>query len=153
MGNGPTGPTGSTGPTGTNNTATTAFAANLTGASITVTNPGVPVALPDAQVLPAGITVNPGNNTFTVNVTGRYRISYHVNTTVALIMGTRITINGAPITQSTVLPLISLSTFSNEILIDLTAGDAITLQLFGLAGLAILLDASAGASLMIMRLS
>lgn len=114
---------------------------------------GTLVSLPDSQILPAGITANPGNDTFTVNVTGRYRISYHVNATVTLGMGARIVVNGTGLTQSTVLPLISLSNFSNEILINLAAGDTVSLQLFGILGTAILFTDSVGASLMIMRLS
>ena len=114
---------------------------------------GTLVPLPDSQVLPAGIAVNGTYDTFTVNVTGRYRISYHVNATVTLGMGTRIVVNGTGLTQSTVLPLISLSNFSNEILINLAAGDTVSLQVFGILGTAILFNNSAGASLMIMRLS
>ena len=132
---------------------TTAFAANTSGTTISVVVAGVAVSLPDSQVLPAGIAVNGTNDTFTVNIAGRYRLSYQVNTTAALIMGTRLLISGTANTASTVLPLLSLSNFSNEILLDLAEGDTVTLQLFGLLGTAVLLGGSAGASLMIMRLS
>ena len=150
---GDTGPTGATGATGTNVTSTTAFAANTSGTAVTVLAGGTPVPLPNAQILPADITVDGTNTTFTVNTTGRYRISYYVNTTAALALSTRILINGAPNTASTVAPLLSLSSFSNEIIIDLIATNTVTLQLFGLAGVATLLNNAAGASLMIMRLS
>jgi hypothetical protein len=111
------------------------------------------VPLPSNQVLPGDITVNGTNDTFTLATAGRYRISYNVNTTAALLMGSRILINGTAVTQSTITPVLSLSSFSSEILIDITAGDTVSLQLFGLAGAAVLLGSSAGASLMIIRLS
>lgn len=109
--------------------------------------------MPDSQILPSGIILNGANEVFTINTEGRYRISYHVNLTAALVMGTRILINGTNVVQSTVSSLIGLSSFSNEILIDISSGDTVSLQLFGLAGPAILLGDSVGASLMIMRLS
>lgn len=134
-------------------TATTAFAANTSGSSISVVAAGTPVPLPNNQILPPDITVDGTNTVFTINTTGRYRISYHVNTTAVLALSTRLIINGSPNTASTIAPLLSLSNFSNEILIDLTAGATVTLQLFGLLGTAILLGSAAGASLMIVRLS
>ena len=99
------------------------------------------------------ITANAGNTVFTVQATGRYQLSYEINTTVALASGTRLLINGAPITASTVAPLVSLSHFSNEILLDLAAGDTISLQMFGIASVATLLPGSSGASLTVIRLS
>jgi hypothetical protein len=62
-------------------------------------------------------------------------------------------INGVANTASTILPLISLSNFSNEILLDIAAGTTVSLQFFNLAGAVVLLGGSAGASLMMMRLS
>lgn len=148
-----TGATGPTGPTGINVTATSAFAANTSGSSIAVTIAGTSVALPDNQILPAGITVNGANNTFTINAAGRYRISYHVNTTLALIMGTRIILNTTPLIQSTVMAILAVASYSNEFIADIASGDTVTLQLFGLLDTAVLLNQSAGASLMITRLS
>ncbi|MFT8351422.1 BclA C-terminal domain-containing protein [Clostridium saccharoperbutylacetonicum] len=150
---GTTGPTGPTGPTGSNVTATNGFAENNTGASIAVIVAGTSVPLPNAQILSSDITVDASNTIFTVNTSGRYRISYYVNTTATLLLSTRLIINGSPNTASTITPLISLSNFSNEIIINLTAGTTITLQLFGLLGTATLLNNSSGASLMIIRLS
>lgn len=150
---GTTGPSGPTGATGSNVTATNGFAENSTGVSIAVIVAGTPVPLPNAQILSPDITVDGSNTIFTVNTSGRYRISYYVNTTATLLLSTRLIINGSPNTASTITPLISLSNFSNEILINLTAGTTITLQLFGLLGTAVLLNNSSGASLMIIRLS
>ncbi|HBG76328.1 MAG TPA: collagen-like triple helix repeat-containing protein, partial [Clostridiales bacterium] len=144
---------GETGPTGPNVTATSAFAANTSGTNLSVIVAGTPVPLPNSQILSPDITVSASNTVFTVQTTGRYRISYHVNTTAAVALSTRLLINGTPNTASTVTPLLNLSSFSNEILIDLDAGSNVTLQLFGLLGLVVLLGGSAGASLSIIRLS
>lgn len=155
---GATGITGATGPTGANGpnpTATAAFAANTAGGTITILPTGTNVALASAQLLSADITVNGANTVFTVLTAGRYRISYHVNTTLTVLMGTRIQINGVNSTPSTIAPLLTLSRFSNEIEVNLAANSTISLQLFPplLAGVAVLLSGGAGASLMIIRLS
>lgn len=89
----------------------------------------------------------------TVTNAGRYQISYNVNTTASLASGTRLLINGAANTASTVAPAVSLSHFSNEILLNLNAGDTVSLQMFGIASVATLLPGSAGAALSITRLS
>ena len=150
---GATGATGPTGPTGINVTATSSFAANTSGSVLAVVLAGVLVPLPDAQVLPADITVNAANTVFTVNTAGRYRLSYEVNTTAALASGTTLLINGTANTASTIAPLVSLSHFSNEIMLNLAAGTTISLQMFGIVSAATLRPGSAGASLMITRLS
>ena len=85
--------------------------------------------------------------------TGLYHLSYNVNTTVALACGTRLLINGTANIASTIAPLVSLSHFSNDILLNMNAGDTISLQLFGIASVATLLPNSAGAALTITRLS
>lgn len=109
--------------------------------------------LPNSVVLSPDIAANGTFDTFTINTTGRYRLSYNVNTTAALIMGTRLIIAGSPSVPSTVLPLITLSSFSNELIVNITAGQTVSLQLFGLTNVVLLLSNSVGASLMITRLS
>ncbi len=150
---GSVGPTGATGALGPNPTATAGFAANTSGATIAVLVGGTAVPLPNAQLLSADITVNGANTIFTINTAGRYRISYHVNTAAALLLGSRLIINGSANTVSSIAPAVSLSSYSNEIIIDLAVGATVTLQLFGFLGAAVLLGSSAGASLMIIRLS
>ena len=144
---------GPTGPTGPSITATSAFAANTTGSTLAVIVGGTLIPLPDSQVLSPGITVNGANTVFTVTDAGRYQLSYNVNTTASLASGTRLLINGTPNTVSTVAPAVSLSHFANEILLNLNAGDTISLQMFGIASAATLLPGSAGATLSITRLS
>ncbi|MCI8328794.1 MAG: collagen-like protein [Oscillibacter sp.] len=150
---GPTGASGATGASGPNPTATAGFAANTQGSSILVALGGTPIPLPNAQVLSSDITVNGANTVFTVVTPGTYQISYHVNTTASLLMGTRLVINGANSTPSTVNPVISTSSFENQIKVTLPANSTISLQMFtNLAGTAILVGGGAGASLSIIRL-
>ena len=144
---------GPTGPTGPSITATYAFAANTTGSTLAVVVGGTLIPLPDSQALSPDITVNGANTVFTVTNAGRYQLSYNVNTTASLASGTRLLINGTPNTASTVAPVVSLSHFANEILLNLNAGDTISLQMFGIASVATLLPGSAGATLSITRLS
>jgi hypothetical protein len=134
-------------------TSTTAFAANTSGPSIDVSLGGVLVDLPDSQILPPDITVDVANEIFTINTTGRYRISYQVNTTLAIAMGTQILLDGVGQVQSRIAPGLVVSSFSNEFIVDITAGTTVALQLFGIVAAAILLAGGAGATLMIVRLS
>ena len=148
---GPTGPTGSAGP---NPTAAAGFAANTQGSSVLVSLGGSPIPLPDDQLLSPGITANAGNTTFTVAAAGTYQISYHVNTTLALLMGTRLVINGVNNVPSTIAPVAATTSFENKIKVALPANSTVTLQMYpiALAGTAILVGSGAGASLTIIRL-
>ena len=151
---GPTGATGLTGPTGATGPAlSSAFAANTQGSSVLVALGGTPIALPNAQLLSPDITVNAGNTVFTVATPGTYQISYHVNTTAALLMGTRLVINGTNSVPSTINPALSVSNFENQIKVTLPANSTISLQLFtSIVGTAVLVSGGAGASLTIVRL-
>lgn len=154
---GVTGATGIQGPTGAagpNPTSTAGFAANTQGSTLLVALGGTAIPLPNAQVLSADITANAGNTVFTVATAGTYQISYHVNTTLSLLMGTRLVINGVNNTASTIAAVVSTSSFENQIKVNLPAGSTISLQIYAtLAGTAVLVGGGAGASLTIIRLS
>lgn len=155
---GPTGPTGPTGAFASISTTTTAgFAANSSGSILLIpANTQRSISLPNAQLLSPDIVAMNSNTVFMVNTAGLYRVSYHVNTTAAILTGTRLLINGVGNTASTVLPLLSLSSFSSSIDISLSAGSTISLQLINqsiLLPLTVSLLSGAGASLMIIRLN
>ena len=153
---GATGPTGPAGPTGaTSPGLTAAFAVNTQGSPIAVSSSGTPIPLPNEQVLPSGVTANSGDTVFTVAEAGTYQISYHVNTTLALPMGTRLIINGVDNIASTIAPEIATSRFENQITVYLPANSTISLQMYPmtLAGDAVLAGGGAGASLTIIRLN
>ena len=152
---GATGPQGPTGAPGPNPTATAGYAANTQGSSILVALGGTAIPMPNAQVFSADISANAGNTVFTLATAGTYQISYHVNTTLSLLMGTRLVINGVNNTASTIAPVLSTSHFENQIKVTLPAGSTVTLQLYpaALAGAAVLVGNGAGASLTIIRLS
>ncbi|WP_312611631.1 BclA C-terminal domain-containing protein [Oscillibacter sp.] len=163
---GPTGPAGNAGATGITGPAgppaptlppsvTAGFAANTAGGLITVLVAGTNISFPSVQLLSSDITLTSSNTLFTVNTSGIYRISYHINTTAAVLLGTRLVINSGNIPQATIPPAIALSQFYNEIEVSLVAGATIQLQMYAplLVGAATLLGNSLGASMMIIRLS
>lgn len=135
-------------------TATAGFAANTAGGLISVIVAGTNISFPSIQVLSPDITLTSGNTLFTVNTAGLYRISYHINTTAAVLLGARLVINGGNVQGSIVPPALSLSQYKGEIEASLSAGDTVRLQMYAplLAGAATLLSGSIGASLMIIRL-
>jgi len=154
---GPAGPTGSTGPTGpagpSGPALPSAFAANMQGVKLQVSSGGTAVPLPDVQLLSPEITVNSDNTVFTVTNGGRYQITYHVNTTLALQLGTRLLVNGSAAPASTLEPPFSLSSFKNRLILNLSPNSTISLQLFTKRiGAATLISNGAGASLSIIRL-
>lgn len=155
---GPTGPTGppgavgATGPTGANTTAVSAYA-YASGIAVTATLGGSAIPLSSGQILATGITINGDNNTFTIANPGRYRIAYTINTAAAVSLSTQIMLNGSPITASIVSPGLSLASYSNEILVEVTTpATTVQLQAVG-ASITFTLITGAGATLMITRLS
>lgn len=163
---GPAGPVGEAGETGILGpigapastpppSATAGFAANTEGSLITVFVAGTDISFPNIQLLSSDITLTSDDTLFTVNTSGVYRISYHVNTTAAVLLGTRLVINNGNMPQATIPPAIALSQFYNEIEVSLEAGAKIRLQMYAplLVGAATLLGNSLGASMMIIRLS
>ena len=132
------GPTGPTGPTGASVTSDSMSAANTTSAVIAVVLGGTNVPLPDNQNLNT-FTVDGTNTVFTVPATGEYLISYAVATTAALLVSSQITQSGTPIAASVITPTVAASNLESTFIVPLTAGDTLSLQLFGLLGAATLL--------------
>ena len=91
---GPTGFTGPTGITGPNITTNSMFANNTLGGPISVILGGTNIPLSNNQSL-GNFTVNASNDIFTIPVTGRYYLTYQVNTTTALLAGTRLLLNSS----------------------------------------------------------
>lgn len=151
------GPLGNCG-SGGNVTSNSMFASNTIGTVISVALGGATsIPLPNNQNLDSFIANGP-NTIFTVPETGRYYITYQINTTAALGLGagSRVLLNGTtPIPGSILRPVVSVSTFNNDVIVNLAAGDTISLQLFSsILLVATLLSAagSTGAALTIIRL-
>ncbi|MFP7282254.1 BclA C-terminal domain-containing protein, partial [Bacillus altitudinis] len=154
-GTGPTGATGITGATGASGPTDTAlYAGNTTGPTIITIAGGTNIALPSNQNI-NGFTPNGSNDTFTVQQTGKYYITYQVNTTTALLVSTRLWLNGSTAIPGSIQSSAVSTTFmSNTVIVNLTAGNTISLQFFGAVVTAILIGGGAtGASLTIIRLS
>ena len=126
-------------------------ALNTSNSSIDVVIGGTPVPLPDNQIL-TSFTADETNECFTVPQSGTYMISYQAATTTALLMSTQILLNGSPLTGSVVSPSLATTLFTASLFTNLTAGDTLQLELFGLQGTAVLRSGN-GAFLEVIRLS
>ncbi|WP_331281183.1 BclA C-terminal domain-containing protein [Bacillus safensis] len=155
---GPTGATGVTGVTGATETGgftdTALYAANSSGSTIITVASGTNIPLPNLQNI-TNFTANGTSTVFTVLQTGKYYITYQVNTTTALLINTRLLLNGDTVPGSVQSPVISTSFLNNTLIVNITAGSTISLQFFGAVVTAILVGGggAAGATLTIIRLS
>ena len=89
---------------------------------------------------------------FTVNQTGTYFISYVIKMTSGLPMSSRITRNDTPILNSISTSSTSSNEYSVSFMQSLTAGDVLSLQIYGVNG-TVTLQSGTGASLNIVRIA
>ena len=148
---GATGATGDTGPTGATGSALTdtfASATNTNGDPIAVTVIGTKVPLPTQNL--SNVT-STGGTDFTVTQAGSYLVSYSVNVTAALLMSACVFVDGS--CEGTLLHanVLSVSNYNGQSILNLTAGQTLSLQLYGLLGAATL-QGGAGARMSIVRL-
>jgi len=140
-------------------TATSMYASNTSGTSFSFGLGGGSsnIPLPNNQNI-NNFAVDATNTTFIVTEAGRYYITYQVNTTASLGVGagTRIFRNGTAAIPGTILtPVLGTSTYNNDCIVSLNAGDTLSLQLFStIILIATLLSAngSVGAALTIIKL-
>ena len=148
---GPTGNTGATGPTGTSVITNALSALNISAATVSVTSDGTNIPLP-VQPYINGFMANASNTQFTVNQTGTYFISYVIKMTSGLQMSSRVTRNGTPILNSISTSSTSSNEYSVSFMQSLTAGDVLSLQIYGVNG-TVTLQSGTGASLNIVRIA
>lgn len=147
---GPAGPPGADGQDGASGFGDYGFAGNTASPVIAVVLGGTSVPLPDVQNL-SGVVPDGTNTNFTVATTGVYRVSYSVEMTVALLVSSRVSVNGTPSNALTESPALAVSDLDGDAIISLTAGDVLSLELFGLLGAATL-NPGVGASLTIQQI-
>ncbi|MDU1137815.1 MAG: BclA C-terminal domain-containing protein [Enterocloster bolteae] len=126
-------------------------ALNISASTISVTTDGTNIPLP-VQPYMDGFAVNATNTEFTVAQTGTYLISYDIKMTSGLPMSSRVTLNGAPITNSINTSSTSTNEYSVTFMQPLTAGDILALQLYGVNG-PVSLQTGTGASLNIVKIA
>lgn len=148
---GATGSTGPTGPTGASGVSAAMSALNTSASTFSVTTDGTDISLP-VQPYMNGFTANAANTAFTVTQTGTYLISYDIKMTSGLPMSSRVTLNGTPILNSVSTSSSASNEYSVTFMQALTAGDIISLQLYGVNG-QVTLQAGTGASLNIVKIS
>ena len=123
----------------------------MSALNISVTTDGTNIPLP-VQPYMDGFAVNATNTEFTVAQTGTYLISYDIKMTSGLPMSSRVTLNGAPITNSINTSSTSTNEYSVTFMQPLTAGDILALQLYGVNG-PVSLQTGTGASLNIVKIA
>ena len=79
------------------------FANNTSGGPISVILGGTNIPPFNSQSL-GNFTVNASNDIFTIPVTGRYYLTYQVNTTTALLAGTRLLLNSSTPLSGSIFP-------------------------------------------------
>jgi hypothetical protein len=127
------------------------FAANTGGSVISVVLGGTLIPLPDSQNLD-GFTVDGTSTVFTAPESGRYYITYDINITAGVLLSSEVLINGVANPALTRSPVLAVTNYSASAIVDIVAGDTISLQLSGLLGI-VTLQSGAGASLTLIRLS
>ncbi len=130
------------------------FASNTIGSLIPLVISGTNIPLPNGHILSDNVNVNKANTEFTINSAGLYRISYQINTTVPLQLGSRVMLNGKPLPASVIEPTAARSNYFSEVVVDISAGTTVTLQMYSpyIVGVATLQNNSCGALLMIAKL-
>lgn len=129
----------------------TAYAANTSGTTLNLAVLGqAPIPFPNAQSLGSNVTVNAANTIFTVATAGRYRISYNVNLTAALLARTQLTVNGAAVPAGTFGSALTVNRFATEVVMTLPANSTIEVDLIAALSLS-LLNNGPGAYILIQR--
>ncbi|MCR6546563.1 BclA C-terminal domain-containing protein [Dehalobacterium formicoaceticum] len=101
------------------------------GSAIAVAVSETPIALPNAQNLD-GFVANAANTVFTVPQTGRYCINYDIKIMSVFMMRSELLVDGAIVSAATVNPVLSISKYNFQIILNLIAGDTISIRLSGL---------------------
>ncbi|MBD2843580.1 copper amine oxidase [Paenibacillus sp. IB182496] len=148
---GPAGPQGNEGPAGSNATGTYAYAARTSGGAIAIVLGGTNIPLGDLQQL-SGFSASADNTSFTVSESGSYYISYKVELQSDLMTGAQVIHNGVPLPGSIIPPYKSKDIYQTESIANLSAGDTLSLQFYGVIAATNLVNGN-GATLSIIKLS
>jgi hypothetical protein len=130
---GPQGIQGIQGPAGTSGPF--ASISNDNATTIAVLLGGTNVPFPDAQLL-SGVTVDGSNTVLTVTAAGAYRVHYCLRLQTALLTSSTVVINGISALQLLITPTTPRDTFCRTAILNLAAGDTLSVQLLGMLGAA-----------------
>lgn len=149
---GATGATGAVGPTGSGNGILAyGYAANCIGDEIMVVCSGTKISLPNEVKVENIIFDN--NNEFTIINTGVYQVVYGINLLCPIMVGSRLAVNGEGIKTTTLYNKSKRESFNITAVLNLNSKDRLSLELFGVADMAILTNDCIGAFVSIMQLS
>lgn len=144
------GPKGDPGDPATNFTTTHMSAIHTRGIGIDVVTSGTNIPLNGANVL-SGFTANPTFDTYTVEETGTYFLTYNIKTRDETTVKARVIRNGALLSGTVRSSSVPTSNISLSIIVNLNEGDQISLQLYDLTA-NVTLQGGSGASLVLIRL-
>lgn len=128
------GSTGATGATGSGAISAYGFFSNDTGPTVVVLLGGTSIPIDTEN---AALNVQSGA---IVADSGLYQLSYCLRLSSTILMGTRLVINGSPLSSSTIAPSLSRDTFCRTTATTLNAGDVVGLQAYGTIAVATLLS-------------
>lgn len=127
-----------------------AFASNTQQTTLNLEVGGTNIPLPNHQYIPTGFFMNDDNTQLIVVNAGVYSIQYGIHLTTPLLVGSRVMQDNVPIAPSILGPALD-DDFSTQFIVTLPANTTLSLQLFGLNGVAVL-RAGVGAFLSVIRL-
>ena len=154
---GPPGPPGAQGLQGLTGATGPAGSALLSYGGVGRRNRGGPGVggggkwVPRPQTAVNGLSLSVSGTTVTATSAGTYRVSYCIRSAAATLASGRVTLNGSPLTGSSVIPVAATAVLCRSTIAAVSAGDQFQLQLFGLLG-AVTLLSSGGAELTLERL-
>ena len=126
-------------------------AQNTAGTTLAVTVLGTAVPLANVMYI-NGFTDNAGLTQFVAENTGIYRVTFHASVTAALLMTCGVYRNGTAISGLQQGGLVSVSSFDGDGIINLNAGDTLSLMFYGLLGTAVL-SSGTGAYMIVQQIS
>lgn len=142
---------GDKGDSGMNFAVTNMSAIHTGGITLDVVQDGVAIPLNGTRILNGFTTASPFTQ-FTVGESGIYYLTYNIKIVTAVTLRTRITVNGSPLSGSNKYTSVPDTNYALSILVPLSAGDAISLELYGYAG-SVRIQGGTGAALVLIRLN
>lgn len=142
---------GEKGDPGINFAVTNMSAIHTGGITLDVVESGIAIPLNGTRVL-NGFTTSTPYTQFTVGESGIYYITYSIKTVTAVTLRTRIVRNGAPLSGSNKYTSVPDTNYVLSILAPLSAGDVISLEIYGYTG-SVRIQGGTGAALVLIRLN
>ncbi len=111
------------------------YTADRSGSTAFVTIEGTPISLAGDRITSGNlVVVHPENTHFIVSTSGRFQVSYKIALQTASLLGSLVKINEIAHTPSSIQATSTRSEYATSFIVDLVAGDIISLCLAGPLG-------------------